>query len=78
MKTTILSPLFTPAQSRAIEANGNVLVAAGAGTGKTRTLVERCVRLVEEGYPVRGLLLVTFTEAAAAEMKARLRTALQI
>ncbi|MBI1841968.1 MAG: UvrD-helicase domain-containing protein [Verrucomicrobia bacterium] len=69
--------MFTEEQRRAIAANGNVLVAAGAGTGKTRTLVERCVRLVEEGHPVRGLLLVTFTEAAAAEMKARLRTALQ-
>lgn len=68
---------FTPAQQTAIQANGNVLVSAGAGTGKTRTLVERCLRLISEGVSVRSMLLVTFTEAAAAEMKMRLRGALQ-
>ena len=67
---------FTAAQQEAIRAEGNVLVSAGAGTGKTRTLVERCLRLIEDGISVKNLLLVTFTEAAAAEMKVRLRAAL--
>jgi ATP-dependent helicase/nuclease subunit A len=67
---------FTADQLRAIAAPGNVLVVAGAGTGKTRTLVERCVaRVLDRTDPVSldGILMVTFTEAAAAEMKRRLR-----
>lgn len=70
---------LTPAQQKAIAARGNVLLAAGAGTGKTRTLVERCVRcLLHESAPAAldELLIVTFTEAAAAEMRQRLRAAL--
>ena len=71
---------LTPAQRRAVTARGNVLVMAGAGTGKTRTLVERCLhRLCEEQPPASldELLVVTFTEAAATEMKQRLRVALE-
>lgn len=67
---------FTPAQLAAIVADRNVLVVAGAGTGKTRTLIQRCLRLILEGESLDRLLLVTFTEAAAAEMKARLRAGL--
>src|SRR5258706_1573830 len=50
---------------------------AGAGTGKTRTLVERCVDWL--GWPSNSLdkiLVVTFTDAAAAEMRQRIRQAL--
>jgi ATP-dependent helicase/nuclease subunit A len=69
---------FTDSQRQAIRAGGNVLVSAGAGTGKTRTLVERCLRLiVEEGCSLENILMVTFTEAAAAEMRARLRDELE-
>src|SRR6266542_4433246 len=69
---------LTPSQEAAINALGNVLVVAGAGTGKTRTLVERCARLVvEEGCSLENILMVTFTEAAAAEMKHRIRCTLQ-
>ena len=71
---------FTADQIRAIENDGNVLVLAGAGTGKTRTLVERCVvRLLNPRAPARleQMLLVTFTEAAAAEMKRRIRIRLE-
>ncbi|NBV25329.1 MAG: hypothetical protein EBS05_25875, partial [Proteobacteria bacterium] len=67
---------FTPAQQAAIAASGNVLVVAGAGTGKTRTLVERCLRLLREGASLEEMLIVTFTTAAAAEMRVRLRKAL--
>ena len=71
---------LTPAQRRAVTARGNVLVMAGAGTGKTRTLVERCLRCLCEEQPPASLdelLVVTFTEAAATEMKQRLRSALE-
>lgn len=68
---------FTPAQQTAIAARGNVLVVAGAGTGKTRTLIERCLRLLRAGASLEEMLIVTFTTAAAAEMRARLRKALE-
>ncbi|MBM3834094.1 MAG: hypothetical protein FJ403_12655 [Verrucomicrobia bacterium] len=66
---------FTPDQTRAIEALGNVLVEAGPGAGKTRTLVERCVAWLLQGAPhsVDRILVVTFTEAAAAEVRQRIR-----
>jgi ATP-dependent helicase/nuclease subunit A len=69
---------LTSAQQRAVAARGNVLVMAGAGTGKTHTLVERCLDLIcEEDVSLDEILIVTFTEAAATEMRERLRTALE-
>jgi ATP-dependent helicase/nuclease subunit A len=69
---------LTKSQQKAVEARGNVLVMAGAGTGKTRTLVARCLDCLErERAALDELLVVTFTEAAAAEMRQRLRTALE-
>jgi len=64
-------------QRAAIEATGNVFVAAGAGTGKTAVLVERFVRAVaDDGLDVDSLLVITYTERAAGELRARIRTAL--
>jgi len=71
---------LTPQQAAAVTAEGNVLVMAGAGTGKTSTLVARVAdRLTRPTDPVRAdrLLMVTFTEAAAAEMRSRLRERLE-
>jgi DNA helicase-2/ATP-dependent DNA helicase PcrA len=51
--------------------DGPVLVVAGAGTGKTRTLVHRLTRLVRAGASPEAILLLTFTRRAAAEMVAR-------
>ena len=67
----------THAQQQAVHATGNVLVAAGAGAGKTSTLVARCVRLITGGGSLENILMVTFTEAAAAEMRSRIRHALE-
>jgi len=64
---------MTPAQLEAVQARGNVIVVAGAGTGKTSTLVERVLALLTEGCSIERLLMVTFTDAAAAEMRHRLR-----
>ena len=65
---------LTPQQLDAIGGRGSLLVVAGAGTGKTRTLVSRCLRLLTgERASLEGMLMVTFTEAAAAEMRARIR-----
>jgi len=71
---------LTPAQRQAVVARGNVLVMAGAGTGKTHTLIARCLHCLCEEQPPASLeeiLVVTFTEAAAAEMRRRLREQLE-
>jgi len=65
-------------QRAAVEARGNVFVAAGAGTGKTAVLVERFVRAVaDDGLDVDSLLVITYTERAAGELRARIRSELQ-
>ncbi|HEV7925793.1 MAG TPA: UvrD-helicase domain-containing protein, partial [Verrucomicrobiae bacterium] len=73
-------PALTAQQQEAVAARGNVLVVAGAGAGKTRTLVERCLAwLLDEKNEgsVDEILMVTFTQAAAAEMRKRLRDGLE-
>jgi ATP-dependent exoDNAse (exonuclease V) beta subunit len=54
-----------------------LFVEAGAGTGKTTALVSRVLALVERGAPMRGIAAITFTEAAAAELRDRIRRALE-
>ena len=74
------SPSPTPQQQRAISARGNVLVVAGAGAGKTQTVVDRCLAwLLDEGNAgsIDQVLMVTFTQAAATEMRGRLRQSLE-
>ncbi len=76
---------FTPDQQAVIDhQEGNLLVSAAAGSGKTAVLVERIVRMVtdrEEPVPVERMLVVTFTNAAARQMKekieGRIRLALE-
>ncbi len=72
---------FTPEQQKVIELrNRNILVSAAAGSGKTAVLVERIItRLTKDEKPidVDQLLIMTYTEAAAAEMKERIRTAIE-
>ncbi len=51
----------------------DIAMTAGAGTGKTRTLVSRFLALVAEGVPLRRIVAVTFTEKAAREMRNRVR-----
>lgn len=64
---------WTPQQKQAIEArNRTILVSAAAGSGKTAVLIERIIQLIREGYHVNRMLIVTFTKAAAGEMKMRL------
>lgn len=65
---------FTPEQKRAIEIRGcNVLVSAAAGSGKTGVLTERIVSRLRDGENIDELLTLTFTRAAAGEMKKRVR-----
>jgi len=63
---------LNPSQYEAVAAvNGAYLIIAGAGTGKTRTLVYRVARLIESGYDPNSILLLTFTRKAANEMMKR-------
>ena len=71
---------FTKEQTRVIEARDhNILVSAAAGSGKTAVLVERIVRMISEGehpHDIDRLLVVTFTKAAAAQMRERIGQAI--
>jgi len=69
---------FTPAQQQAINArNRELLVSAAAGSGKTAVLVERILRMIaSDGLSIDRMLIVTFTRAAAGEMRERLETRL--
>ncbi|MEA1976316.1 MAG: UvrD-helicase domain-containing protein, partial [Chloroflexota bacterium] len=74
--STYLDATLTGEQRDAVKClHKDVIVTAGAGTGKTRTLVARYVRLLEEGKSPRRVVAITFTEKAAREMRNRVRKA---
>ena len=71
-------PNWTQQQQDAITDRGHsLIVCAAAGSGKTAVLVERIVQLVKEGCPIEQMLIVTFTNAAAGEMRLRIGSALE-
>jgi ATP-dependent exoDNAse (exonuclease V) beta subunit len=63
---------FDNDQEYAVMTDGNVLVSASAGSGKTAVLTERFLRLAKEGIEPKNILVLTFSEKAAAEMKERI------
>src|SRR5205823_5838519 len=68
---------LNPEQQAAVDARGHVFVSAGAGTGKTKVLVERFAGAVcDEGLDVESVLVITYTEKAAGELRARIRARL--
>ncbi|HIR48447.1 MAG TPA: UvrD-helicase domain-containing protein [Candidatus Faecimonas gallistercoris] len=71
-------PSWTKEQQQAINCEGkNIIVSAGAGSGKTAVLTERVIRKLKSGVHINELLVLTFTNAAAAEMKERIRKAIR-
>ena len=67
-------PLWTEEQKQAIYEKGqNIIVSAGAGSGKTAVLSERVLNHLQNNVSIDNLLILTFTNAAAAEMKERIR-----
>ena len=61
---------WTEEQKLAINESGkNIIVSAGAGSGKTAVLTARTMRLIEDGVHINEMLILTFTKAAAGEMK---------
>ena len=66
--------VWTSKQLEAINHDGeNILVSAGAGSGKTAILSERVIRKLNDGVNINELLILTFTKAASEEMKERIR-----
>ena len=72
---------FTDSQQKVIDSRGrNLLVSAAAGSGKTAVLVERIIRLItdkEDPVDIDRLVVVTFTDAAAGEMRERIGAAIE-
>ena len=69
---------WTSDQEKAITKTGsNIIVSAGAGSGKTAVLTERTIRKLLNGTNINRLLILTFTNAAAGEMKERIRKAIK-
>ena len=67
-------PKWTKEQEEAINRSGqNIIVSAGAGSGKTAVLSERVITKLKQGISLDNFLILTFTNAAAAEMKERIR-----
>ena len=69
---------WTTNQLQAINETGkNIIVSAGAGSGKTAVLTERVITKLKQGTNIQNLLILTFTNAAATEMKDRIRSAIK-
>ena len=63
----------TYSQQQAIDSRGSaILVSAGAGSGKTRVITERLMKRICQGEDVDSFLIITYTRAAAAELKSRI------
>ena len=67
---------WTDAQRSAIEARGEILVSAAAGSGKTAVLVQRVMEMLESECDIDQMLIVTFTRSAAAQMKEKIADAI--
>ena len=69
---------WTKEQEEAIYKEGtNIIVSAGAGSGKTAVLTERVLEKVKKGIPITNLLILTFTKLAASEMRERIGSKLK-
>ena len=69
--------LNEPQKEAVLHKNGPLLIVAGAGAGKTKTLTHRILHLIQNGVPANTILAVTFTNKAAAEMKGRVNDLLE-
>ena len=71
-------PNWTKEQELAIKKEGtNIIVSAGAGSGKTAVLTARVIRKLKDGIDINKLLVLTFTNEAAGEMKDRIRKSIK-
>ena len=68
---------WTDAQRAAIDARGNILVSAAAGSGKTAVLVQRVMEMIESECDIDEMLIVTFTKSAATQMREKITQAIE-
>ncbi|MDD4839390.1 MAG: UvrD-helicase domain-containing protein [Clostridia bacterium] len=66
------NPEWTDAQKRAIYEDGNILVSASAGSGKTTVMIERVLRMIEKGIPLSRILVLVFNNSTAAELRQKI------
>ena len=64
-----MSEKYTPEQLAAINARGKIIVSASAGSGKTFVMIQKLCDLLQRGGDLDGVLAVTFTKKAAAQIK---------
>ena len=67
---------LTDSQKDAVRANGEIIVSAAAGSGKTSTMINRIMRLVFDGVSVKDMLILVYNNSAADELRERLHGAL--
>ena len=67
---------LTPEQELAISSKGLVMVSASAGSGKTHTMLERIIHLIDEGVSLERMLIIVYNEANASELREKIRTKL--
>ena len=71
-------PEWTQQQQRVIDTRSkSQMVSAAAGSGKTAVMTEHVIRLIEEGTDIASMVVVTFTQAAAGEMRQRISSKLE-
>ena len=68
---------LTKEQSLAVTTRGKVMVSASAGSGKTHTMLERIMHLIESGVSLRKMLILVYNEANASELREKIRQKLQ-
>ena len=64
---------LTKEQSLAVTTRGKVMVSASAGSGKTHTMLERIMYLIENGVSLRKMLILVYNEANASELREKIR-----